>query len=656
MVNIVIKNKQLTITDDAPELTKVLMASFTSAVNHRRSTGIDDRIMKDLRQATSQYDPKTKDQFTAKQEPDVYFPLGAMKARAQSSWMRDTVAGAIEKMWVGTPTPIPELPLDVSSHIRDGVFSEIDKIINQNQVFGFEDLVKIVNNLVDEQVDREYQEAKERSDRMSRVILDQWVEGNWLDTWGEVASDLSRCRVAIVKGPVEINKRDVSWSASGGIVESYTPQPIMYRVAPENFYPLGDVTHDVDSGSGIYELSSMSRAELYQAKTVKSYNADMLQELLDTNPNGWSYSTGINHEVDCILNKADVKDADEIGSGVYHTIKYYGKIQVKYLKEDDAIDNVPDSLGDDEFVNIEAWLIKDKLIYLNIEPYPLGARPFSVIPREFAAGSIWGGESLQSMIETPARIINALVRQQILNMGYAAGPIGEAEANRFPGGPPAYLEPRKVYTVNPSQQGTRALRFTDITPRTQEYISTINFYLTQADTLSGIPSYIEGAPGAERNSTLGQTGFYYDNASKGINALLGLIDKFLIEPMLKRYYYRNLNTIKDDSIKGDIKWRARGLSGVFNKQSRRDQSIAAVQLLGQLREVMPSYVTEDSFLKLVSPVFENIGLDIDEVLVKNDTSQADTSTPSPTAQQDTVNQVVTSIDRTPTENTITSSP
>lgn len=242
-------------------------------------------------------------------------------------------------------------------------------------------------------------------------------------------------------------------------------------------------------------------------------------------------------------------------------------------------------------------------------------------------------------------------------MGYAAGPIGEAESGRFPKGVPEYVQPRKIYQVNASTHGEKAMRFTDITPHTDLYMRTITFYLNQADTLSGIPSFVEGSPGGERNATLGHTQFYFGNASRGIDALLMTIDRFLIETMLKRFYYRNLTRVNDDAIKGDVKWKARGLAGVFQKQGKRDQSIAAIQLLAQLRQIMPSYVTEESFLKLVAPVFENIGLDIDEVLINNNANSGVPSeaTPPPTSQDAGVESVVNAINQTATATDVNTS-
>jgi len=36
-----------------------------------------------------------------------------------------------------------------------------------------------------------------------------------------------------------------------------------------------------------------------------------------------------------------------------------------------------------------------------------------------------------------------------------------------------------------------------------------------------------------------------------------------------------------------------------------------------LKEVMPSYITEESFLQVVEPLFRSIGIDIDDILTQN---------------------------------------
>lgn len=643
-----IRNKVLMVDDGAPELVKHLRSNFDTALTHRKNTGVDDRLEKDLLQAMSQYCPKVKNAFTLIGEPDVYFPLGAMKARAQTSWLKDVISASKDKMWTVEPTPIPELPSYVVSEIRDAVLADLQEELSQGITIDFKTLTEIVNRLTDEQFDREYAYAKDKAERMSRLILDQWTEAEFLNVWDEVISDLARRSVSIVKGPVEVQKRVVKWTADGGLVEKYEVEPTMYRVPSENFYPMPDVGHDVNSGTGIFELAIMTMAELIQAKKVNNYNSEAIDNILNVASNGYQEANVSDKWVKDILNRSTSRTpAGGFGTeeGYYHTIKYYGLIQVEILKSDESLE-IPSTLKDEDYINVEAWIIKDQLIYLNLEPYPLGNRPFCVIPREFVSGSIWGGESLQSMIETPARTINALVRQQILNMGYAAGPIGEAEAVRFSGKPPKYVEPRRIYSVSPGTHGEKALRFTDIPARTADYITTINFYLTQADLLSGIPSFIEGSPAGVRGLTNGQTEFSFGNASRGIDSLLQIIDRFFIEKMLQRYYYRNLIAMDDDSIKGDVKFKARGLSGVFKKQLKRQESIAAVQMLGQLRDVMPSYVTEESFLKLVEPMFENLGLDIKDVLNKNST----TENVDPGNLQTQVEAVMSNLNVEPTEN------
>jgi len=607
--------KTLQLVEDVNPLADVLRQGFLTAQNHKTSTGVSSGMMEDVYQVSSQYDPEMCAKISEANEPDVFFPLGALKSRAQYSWVRDVVAGAMNKMWTGEPTAIVDLPPDSRNTIRQEVLADLSQIDDlANVSFGV--VQGFVDKATDEELDRMYELAQEKSDRMSRLILDQWQEGGWIDAWSEAITDLGTYPISVVKGPVEVSKITGKWSSSGKYTQVMEVKPVMYRVAPENWYPMPDVGHDVNSGTGVYELATMTKVEMIHAKSNNDYNKVAIDEVLTIHDNGFTEGDSDWIKVSHLLKRSDDDGDIELGAGIYNVIKYYGMMQIGLMRE--HVKKFPKSLDDDSYEEFEVWMIDDQVIYAVLNPNPLRHRPFSVVPRQFVAGSAWGGDSLQDMINTPQRIVNALVRQHIINMGFAAQPIGEVEAQRVPGGkPPEKIRAGKIYPVLSSIHGEKAYRFTELASKSEEYINAMEYYLTKGDDLSGIPGYIIGSPGAESQSTLGQTNFYYSNASKGIGALLSLIDRFLIQPMLERYYVRNMIKVDDDSIKGDVNWVAKGLSGIFEQQLKQEQSGEVIQALTQLREVMPSYITEESFLELVKPLFKSIGLDIDDVLKQN---------------------------------------
>lgn len=624
--------KTLKLVGELNSLADTMRKGFTTAQSHKTVTGVSSKMMDNVYQVKSQYDPLMCEKIKEASEPDVFFPFGALKSRAQYSWIRDVVAGALGKMWAGEPTAIVDLPPNSRDAIRQEVLADLTEIEDLTNV-NFSVIQGFVDKATDEELDRMYEEASDKADRMSRLILDQWQEGGWIDAWSEAINDLGTYPVAVVKGPVEVSKLVGKWSSSGKYTQVEEIKPIMYRVAPENWYPMPDVNHDPSSGSGVYELATMSRAELLSARDNKAYNKEAIDTILEEHDSGFTEGDADWMKVAKLLNRSDEAEGnEELGAGLYHILKYYGMMKVEAMRE--HVSNLPKSLDKDSYQEFEVWMIDNQVIYAVLNPNPLRQRPFSVIPRQFVAGSAWGGESLQDMINTPQRIVNALVRQHIINMGFAAQPIGEVEAQRVPGGkPPKHIRAGQIYPVLSSVHGEKAYRFTEIASKSEEYLGAMEYYLTKGDDLSGIPGYIIGAPGAESQSTLGQTNFYYSNASKGIGALLSIVDRFLIQPMLDRYYVRNMIKVDDDSIKGDITWVAKGLSGIFEKQQKQEQSSQVIQVLTQLREVMPSYITEESFLELVEPLFRSIGLDTEDVLKQNpqggQTPQGQPLPPSP---------------------------
>ena len=369
----------------------------------------------------------------------------------------------------------------------------------------------------------------------------------------------------------------------------------------------------------------MSLADLIRAKDISKsgYNDSEIEKLIENYPAGYTESASGWNEVATILNKVKVdglgtKSSDSLGVNLYHTIKYYGLVQVEVLKE--YTSDIPKSYSDEDYIECEIWTINDFVIYSTINPYPLGQRPFCVVPRQFVAGTPWGGESLQTAIEPMVRIVNSIVRKHLVNIAFSAQPIGEVEATRVSGDPPTRIQVGRVYPVLASIHGEKAYRFTEIASHSAEYLNAMSYYLAKADDLSGIPSFITGTPGKEANSTLGQTNFYFQGASRGISALLSNIDKFLIEPLLRKYYIRNL-IYEDDSLKGDIRWDAKGLSGLFEEGIAKSQALQGLQVLSQLKAVLPN-IDDRAFIELARPLFEHLGIDIEDFL--NDTQSITT--------------------------------
>lgn len=603
--------------EDTSTLSKMIRSGFTASVDFKKSTGVSDQLVADVLQSRSEYDCEMQGKLKELNEPDIYFPIGALKSRAQYAWIRDVVAGAMGKMWIGKPTPIPELPPELHESIIEDVQDEI-ALLGELTDVKFHEVDKIVTKVTKEAVDRLYERADLKIDGMSRLIEDQWEDADWRDVWSEVATDLGIYRASIVKGPVIVSRKEVSWTSTGKLKTEEKEQPIMYRVAPENWYPMPDVGHDPNSGSGVYELATITRTDLVASRSVKGFDEDAIDLVLEEDTEGYTEEDTDWMKVQSILNRSDRSEdgSGELGFGLYHCVKFYGGVSVEKLREADI--EVHKSYDDMDIIETEVWMIKDHILYMVLNPMLACMRPFCVVPREFKSGSAWGGDSLQMMMRTPVRIINAIVRQHIINLGNASGPLGEVESSRIPGGvPPKFVRTNKIYPVLPSPQGNKAYRFTDIPSRSSEYMRAMEYYIDKVHDLTGIPGFTSGSPGSESRSTLGQTNFYFSNASKGIGALLDLIDRFLIEPMLDRYYYYNMQTSDDESIKGDVKWRARGLSGIFERQVKQEQSIQLVQVLSQLKAVMPSYITEESFLEIAKPVLDSVGVDIEDIISQN---------------------------------------
>ena len=82
--------------------------AFSRAADERRSSGIEERMLKAQRSLRMEYDPE--DLTLIEKGQDIYLGVIALKCRAAESWVSDIMTNEGQKPWTTEPTPIPDLP------------------------------------------------------------------------------------------------------------------------------------------------------------------------------------------------------------------------------------------------------------------------------------------------------------------------------------------------------------------------------------------------------------------------------------------------------------------------------------------------------------------------------------------------------------------
>lgn len=588
-------------TEIQETLARYVKRAFDDAQLHRRSIGIDDQMLRNLRANKCEYQPDE----LAMLEPfnNVYMGICALKARAAESWITDIILNNLEKPWTIAPTPQPELPENLKEDVVDALLAEIPTI---NGPDALRDRAK---QLKSAQTKIAFSEAEEATARMESLISDQTTEAGWADVFGEFIGDLTVQPGAFIRGPFVIGKKTGSWDGTQYKAVDKA-MPVCRVVSPFDAFPAPDATSPND-GRYFIERLKYGRDKLYALIGVEGFSGGNIRQALDTYATGFSLQGYGDAERQRLEDKTP-DDISLVGNQLknYDVLIYNGIVDGDLLVEHGVI--VPDKQGSYE---CEVWVLGEYVIRAVLNPNPSGRRPIYGTAYRKVRGSFWG-QSVVDLVYDINRLCNAAARGLVKNMGYAAGPIGEVDSARIAETQsPTSVVPYEIKLVSGDTTGTgaKAYHFHNIGSVAPDLINVFNQYLKYADDISGIPAYILGNPqvaGAGR--TLGGLSMLMGNAAKGIKQVQLNIDRDVIAPLITGYYIYNMMTSKDDGIKADAIVNARGATGLLQKELAQTRTIEIVQLLTPYIENWASL--PDGIKILLREILKTTGLPVDDII------------------------------------------
>lgn len=588
-------------TDIQEGLASYVKKAFNDAEMHRRSIGIDARMLRNLRCNKCEYQPEELpllEQFN-----NVYMGVGAVKARAAESWITDIILNNLEKPWTIAPTPEPELRNEQKDEVVEQLLSELPEI---NGKAALEDRARELKSV---QTKLAFSKAEEATGRMETKINDQMTEAEWTDVFGEFISDLTVQPAALIRGPFVIGKKAATWDGNNYKTIDKSV-PVCRTISPFDAFPAPDASSP-NNGKYFIERLKYGRDKLYALVGVSGFNGGNIRQALDTYPNGYSLNTFGDAE----RQRLEDKTADEVslvGDQLqnYDVIIYNGVVNGDLLVDHGVV--VPDKQGSYE---CEVWQVGNHVIRAILNPNPSGRRPIYATSYRKIRGSFWG-QSVIDLVYDINRVCNAAARNQVKNMGYSSGPIGEADSSRVAETQsPTSVLPYEIKLVGPDQTGTggKAYHFHNITNVAPQLMDIFDRYLKYADDISGIPAYILGNPqvaGAGR--TLGGLSMLMGNAAKGIKQVQLNIDRDVIAPLVTGYYIYNMKTSADDSIKADCVIHARGATGLLQKELAQTRTIEIVQLLSPYIKIWDTL--PDGIKILLREIIKTTGLPVDDII------------------------------------------
>lgn len=610
------------ITAETSTLASFVRLFFDSA--KRAKLDVEREMLKLIRQSKGEYEA---DMLAALKEagmPEDFIRLTSRKERDVEGWLWDVFNQSGDRSWDIIPDNIPEIPLDLAAgieeHVRQHIMEhpDVQALFMQAQQTGqpvdsraIIDIARLeAGNLKDEAVNQAREYAEERCTAMEKLIQDQLDQGGYYDALKACINDLSRLQSCIMKGPILKRKKVLGeWQqdpATGKwkpIVESQI-MPCFERVSPFDWYPVAN-SNSIHDGSACELEHFNDPADLQKLIGVPGYRDDVIKMILAENPNGLKESTPIAPER-FLLEKDN-------HTGLYDNkgidgINFWGEIEGKLLQEW----GMTEEITPEEYYFCNIKMVGKHIYRAVINPDPLGRKPYHVTSFIKSNDSQWGTAPGQLAYDIQG-FCNNVIRNLTRNISESAGPMAEVNEDRLAEGETPDRWPGKTFvTTSKGMQQGDVVKYYQASLLAGELWSLFQNAKLELDSII-IPSFGQGSSLTKGGGRTASGLAMIANAeSRNLKVSVWNVDNDIQIPCIERLFIHNMLFTDDDSIKGALKVKARGVAAQLVKEN-----MAARQGEFMTRAMNPliyRLLGDKGLAYLLRKDAENLSLDVNQVI------------------------------------------
>src|SRR3972149_2088266 len=525
-------------------------------------TDISEQMLKSIRQRNNEYEADKIAAITQIKGPMTYAGITNTKCRAGEAWVRDIIFQPGVKPYAIKPTPVPELPEEMTKEVQERFMKEaLTRLITQAADSGQSlDTTTLMQNI------RELQPEFEK--RIKRVIMQKAKE-----------------KCAMMEDQVD--------DQLGG-------------VDPFDIFPARG-SRAIDDGD-LFERTSLWPKEVAGLIGMPGFNDDEIKIVLEEYKNGglveWTDEASVRYQ-------EQTEDVARVNAPKKIVVLiFWGAVQGQILI-DWGLD--PKKVKDPEcYYETCCYLIGRHVIKAVMNLDPLGKKPYSKASFEEIPGSFWG-RGVPELIMDIQDVCNAVVRAIVQNIGIASGPQVERNIDRVPEYESREMWPWKGWDVTDSQMSSApALKFYQPPMVVEKLIQVFTTFSKMADEYSGIPAYAHGDPrvggGGDTASGLSML---LTQAARGIKKVIKNMDNGPIKGCVERQFYYNIEQKEYRGLIGDIKVVAMGSQALVAKEQ------LALRLTEYGRATANPYDMQILGYKgrkyILKEIGRNIGLDAEEI-------------------------------------------
>lgn len=588
--------------DARDKLATVVARRFNDAVrwqSQERVGGVPLRIV--LRQCYDQYHgilSPTEQKIIDDIGVDAHVNLSAMKAGVVQSYLAESLIQAGQLPWTIQPTPVPDLSDSGELMVAQSVQQSVEQ--------GFRgDLRSLVYSLKSEAARKELEHAQDIADNMMKLITDQCAEGGWNRAMFGFINNFCVYPYAVLAGPIPTRRVRMQWSGET-LKPKYETFYEFKSISPWDFWWSPD-SPDTQRGTGIFIRQRWTRQQLLDAAKMTSYIGENIIEVLDdANRNDFRYHWISNNPEQTDSQVLSWRDNDTTIDVLIHWGYFSGRELTKY--------GIP-GLEDDEFYNAMVTMCGRHIIQVLVEKNPtLSKRPVFTASFYTTQDRI-PGESIPQRLRDVERCYETCLRYLISNAYYGSAPITEADYARVS----KFMSDEDIGRIIPGSMyfsdselgnATPAFKYYSLPNNMAAFQNALVYFMDLADRVTNIPAALHGtAQGSGANRTFRGAAMLQSNAVKAIQSAVFNIDEFVYKPLGELLYNYNMIYSKDQTVKGDCKIMARGVTALLQKETDRQNSYEILQMVASAGQQLAALPNGAKIVQwALKNVFQNMGV------------------------------------------------
>ena len=588
--------------DARDKLATVVARRFNDAVrwqSQERVGGVPLRMV--LRQCYDQYHgilSPTEQKIIDDIGVDAHVNLSAMKAGVVQSYLAESLIQAGQLPWTIQPTPVPDLSDSGEMMVAQSVQQSVEQ--------GFRgDLRSLVYSLKSEAARKELEHAQDIADNMMKLITDQCAEGGWNRAMFGFINNFCVYPYAVLAGPIPTRRVRMQWSGET-LRPKYETFYEFKSISPWDFWWSPD-SPDTQRGTGIFIRQRWTRQQLLDAAKMTSYIGENIIKVLDdANRNDFRYHWISNNPEQTDSQVLSWRDNDTTIDILIHWGYFSGRELTKY--------GIP-GLEDDEFYNAMVTMCGRHIIQVLVEKNPtLNKRPVFTASFYTTQDRI-PGESIPQRLRDVERCYETCLRYLISNAYYGSAPITEADyarVSKFMSDEDiGRIIPGSMYFSEPELgNATPAFKYYSLPNNMAAFQNALVYFMDLADRVTNIPAALHGtAQGSGANRTFRGAAMLQSNAVKAIQSAVFNIDEFVYKPLGELLYNYNMIYSKDQTVKGDCKIMARGVTALLQKETDRQNSYEILQMVASAGQQLAALPNGAKIVQwALKNVFENMGV------------------------------------------------